>query len=53
MMSVTGVVLTYERQAQVWEDRSYSDRRAPMVFVGEMGAGLGAGSLLFRALPKK
>jgi uncharacterized iron-regulated membrane protein len=23
MMSVTGVVLTYERQAQVWEDRSY------------------------------
>lgn len=23
MMSVTGVVLTYERQVQVWEDRSY------------------------------
>ena len=23
MMSVTGVVLTYERQAQVWEDHSY------------------------------
>lgn len=23
MMSVTGVVLTYERQIQVWEDRSY------------------------------
>ena len=23
MMSVTGVVLTYERQAQAWEDRSY------------------------------
>ena len=23
MMSVTGVVLTYERQGQVWEDRSY------------------------------
>ena len=23
MMSVTGVVLTYERQAQVWEDRSF------------------------------
>ncbi len=23
MMSVTGVILTYERQAQVWEDRSY------------------------------
>ena len=23
MMSATGVVLTYERQAQVWEDRSY------------------------------
>jgi uncharacterized iron-regulated membrane protein len=23
MMSVTGVVLTYERQVQVWEDSSY------------------------------
>lgn len=23
MMSVTGVILTYERQVQVWEDRSY------------------------------
>jgi uncharacterized iron-regulated membrane protein len=23
MMSVTGIVLTFERQAQVWEDRSY------------------------------
>jgi len=29
MMSVTGVVLTYERQVQVWEDRSYSSAAQP------------------------
>ena len=29
MMSVTGVVLTYERQVQVWEDRSYYSAAEP------------------------
>ncbi len=29
MMSVTGVVLTYERQVQVWEDRSYYSAAQP------------------------
>ena len=29
MMSATGVVLTYERQAQVWEDRSYYSAAEP------------------------
>ncbi len=29
MMSVTGVVLTYERQIQVWEDRSYYSAAQP------------------------
>jgi len=29
MMSVTGLVLTYERQVQVWEDRSYYSAAQP------------------------
>ena len=30
MMSVTGVLLTYERQLQVWEDGPYITNRRPV-----------------------